>query len=56
MKASETHPAPVDAPPTGVDDRTGLPWFRTWRDVYAFVLVTFILWVALLLALTLSYS
>jgi hypothetical protein len=56
MKASGTHPTPVDAPPGGEDETTGLPWFRTWRGVYAFVLVTFILWVVLLLALTLSYS
>jgi hypothetical protein len=56
MIPSENHPPPVAEPPAGEDETTGLPWFRTWRGVYIFVLVTFILWVVLLLALTLSFS
>jgi hypothetical protein len=31
------------------DAVTGLPWLRTWRRVYLFVLGSFALWVALLL-------
>jgi len=34
----------------------GLPWFRTWRRVYLFVLGVFILWVALLTALTMIFA
>lgn len=56
MNSSESNPPPVDAPPAGDDEMIGLPGFRTWRSVYIFVAVTFILWVVLLLALTLSYS
>jgi hypothetical protein len=46
MKAS---PRPPDPPPTPVADAaTGLPWLRSWRAVYLFVLGCFALWVALL--------
>jgi len=38
------------------DDTTGLPVLRTWRGVYAFVLVCFALWIVLLIALTRAYS
>ena len=38
------------------DSDTGLPLLRTWRSVYAFVLVTFVLTVAALVALTLAYQ
>ena len=38
------------------DADTGLPGFRTWRAVYAFVLGVFVLWVALLAWLTESFS
>jgi hypothetical protein len=38
------------------DKATGLPWFRTWRAVYIFVFVSFILWVGLLVALTVTFS
>jgi hypothetical protein len=31
---------------------TGLPFFRSWKSVYLFVLGTFIFWVALLVTLT----
>jgi hypothetical protein len=35
---------------------TGLPWPRTWKGVYLFVVGSFILWVALLIALTDCFS
>lgn len=38
------------------DDDTGLLLLRTWGAVYAFVLMAFALIVALLTALTLTYS
>lgn len=38
------------------DERTGFPGLRTWRGVYVFVLVTFALWVVLLIALTRAFS
>ncbi len=38
------------------DDDTGLPLLRTWRAVYTFVLVAFVLTVAALTALTMAYS
>ena len=56
MKTSEGKPAPVEAPPDGRDELTGLPGLLTWRGVYVLVFGSFVLWVALLLALTLSYS
>ena len=34
------------------DDSPGLPWPRTWRGVYIFVLVCFATYVAALTALT----
>jgi hypothetical protein len=40
---------PADEPP-------GLPGFRTWRGVYAFVLGVFALWIALLALLTEKFS
>jgi hypothetical protein len=33
-------------------EATGLPFFRSWKSVYLFVLASFVLWVALLIALT----
>lgn len=43
---------------TSVDDcrddsnLTGLPWLKTWKAAYIFVMASFVLWVALLIALT----
>jgi len=34
----------------------GLPGLHTWKGVYLFVLGTFVLWVALLIALTEIFS
>ena len=56
MKSSEGNITPAETPLNGKDELTGLPWFRTWRGVYVFVFGCFILWVALLLALTVSFS
>jgi hypothetical protein len=45
-------------PPAALDEfgeETGLPWFRTWRSVYLFVLASFVLWLVLLYALSTSY-
>jgi len=36
-------------------EATGLPWPRTWRGVYFFVLASFCLWLGLLIGLTLLY-
>jgi hypothetical protein len=38
------------------DDQTGLPGLRTWRGVYTVVLITFAVWVALLIALTRAFT
>jgi hypothetical protein len=38
------------------DESTGLPGFRTWPRVYAFVLVSFVVWVALLTLLSRAFS
>jgi hypothetical protein len=42
--------------PKPADERTGFPGLRTWRGVYTFVLVTFAIWILLLLALTRAFS
>jgi hypothetical protein len=35
---------------------TGLPFLHTWKAVYLFVVVTFALWVVLLIVLTRSFA
>jgi hypothetical protein len=37
-------------------DDTGLPWLRSWKTVYLLVIVSFALWVTLLIALTDFFS
>jgi len=37
-------------------EETGLPFFRSWKSVYLFVLGSFVFWVALLIALTKIFS
>jgi hypothetical protein len=37
-------------------EETGLPLFRTWKSVYLFVLGSFVFWIALLIALTETFS
>ena len=56
MNPSDAKPTHEDAPPGDKEEATGLPWFRTWRGVYVFVFGSFIVWIALLLALTMIYS
>lgn len=36
-------------------ETTGLPWFHTWRALYLFVIGSFVVWVALLFALTVLF-
>jgi hypothetical protein len=48
-------PAVVE-PPVPEAEGTDLPWFHSWRGVYIFVFGCFILWVALLFALTIIFS
>jgi hypothetical protein len=40
----------------GGEARTGVPGLRTWRGVYAFVIGTFLAWLALLTWITLHYA
>jgi hypothetical protein len=40
--------------PEGGD--TGLPWLRTWKAVYLVVIINFVLWVIMLVALTDFFS
>jgi hypothetical protein len=42
--------------PKPSDETTGFPGLRTWRSVYALVLITFGVWILLLLALTKAFS
>ena len=43
-------------PQSSEDEKTGLPWPRTWPGVYLFVVGVFIVWVVLLTALTMMFS
>jgi len=58
MKPMDTVTTATDTPsePAQNNEATGLPWFRTWRGVYLFVFGCFVLWVALLFALTRIFS
>lgn len=38
------------------DQTTGLPWLGTWRGVYVLVFASFVIWVGLLVALTVTFS
>jgi hypothetical protein len=42
--------------PPADDEATGLPGLRSWRRVYALVLVILVAWIGLLAALTRMYS
>lgn len=37
---------------SGTDSETGLPWLKTWKAAYIFVVCSFILWLVLLISLT----
>ncbi len=39
-------------PSVSESDTTGLPWPKTWKGTYLFVISSFILWLGLLIALT----
>ncbi|CAN5221178.1 hypothetical protein BH10CYA1_BH10CYA1_07140 [soil metagenome] len=41
-----------DAPSCDDSELTGLPWLKTWKNAYLFVVCSFVLWLALLIALT----
>jgi hypothetical protein len=47
---------PPDPAGASGDQATGLPWVDTWRGVYAFVFISFLIWVGLLVALTVIFS
>lgn len=50
-------PVPAINPPADSrDEITGLPGLPKWSHVYLFVFACFVIWVALLLALTVFYS
>jgi hypothetical protein len=38
------------------EEDTGLPWLGTWTRVYLVVIINFLLWVVLLVALTACFS
>jgi hypothetical protein len=42
---------PATEPSARESEETGLPVFHSWKSVYLFVLGTFVLWIALLVAL-----
>jgi hypothetical protein len=45
-------PTGATEPSARESNATGLPWPRTWPGVYLVVLGSFLLWIALLVALT----
>lgn len=44
-----------DKPPVVENETPHLPWFRTWRGVYLFVIGCFVLYVILLAILSRTY-
>ena len=56
MKAHEPGLKSPEAAPDVRDESPGLPWFRTWRGVYLFVLVCFVLYVVLLTVFSRAFS
>jgi hypothetical protein len=49
-------PPATKEPAARETEETGLPFFRSWKSVYLFVLGSFFLWVTLLIALTEFFS
>ena len=49
-------PPAATEPSARETEETGLPFFRSWKSVYLFVLGSFIFWVGLLIALTKIFS
>jgi hypothetical protein len=56
MNSSKGSTESAESPARENEELTGLPGLRSWRSVYLFVFGSFILWVVLLLALTVSFS
>jgi hypothetical protein len=56
MKSGGDRSTGLEASPEREQEATGLPWPRTWRGVYLFVLGCFCVWLGLLIALTFFYS
>jgi hypothetical protein len=57
MKAPAIPPGPPGASGDEIEiEGTGLPGFKTWPAVYAFVMVTFLIWVVLLEVLMRAFS
>jgi len=61
MASTPASENPSDNPPLPLphdteSETTGLPGLRTWPSVYLLVLLTFILWVGLLTALSRMFS
>jgi len=56
MRSPKDNAAPAGTSPEIKDEATGLPLFRSWKGVYLFVFGSFLLWVALLLALSRIFS
>ncbi len=52
MKRADDNTRAANASPetagNGQNESIGLPWFRTWRDVYVFVISCFVLYVIVL--------
>jgi hypothetical protein len=46
----------VPEPSVRETEMTGLPWPKTWKGAYRFVIGSFIFWLALLIALTESMA
>ena len=53
---ASTSGAGAAASTSGEDDVTGLPAFSTWRKVYGFVVVVFVVYVVLLSVLSRVYA
>jgi hypothetical protein len=49
-------PHPPASSEADADGSTGLPWPRTWRGLYLFVIACFVAWVVLLIVLERSFS
>ena len=61
MNSPEDHATPRENVPAGPatdgqSEPTGLPWFDSWREVYLFVIICFIGYVALLTIFSLAFS
>jgi hypothetical protein len=46
---------PPNPPPAPSEDDPGVPGFRTWRGLYVFVLVAFVVMVVLLTVFSLAF-